>query len=277
MTGDSFGVPAEGGGASSGPWAAGLLGGLALLLALAPPVRAQISARPVIVHFPAGRTATQAELITNEGDTPLQLRLYTADYRQKRDGSHVFQRAGTHERSCADRLSVFPDGATVGPGETLEARIEMEPGPRTCWSLVFVETVRSDTVGVHIGQRIGIKVYGVGTGAERSGELRAVRARRTADSVEVSFVVANTGDLPYRPRGHVEIRTPSGETVNRREVEPSSVLPGSVREYSMRWAAELGAERYLVLPLLDIGAEYLLGGQAFLESREGRATSRARE
>lgn len=260
-------------------WGPGLLGGVALAVALGSPLQGQMSARPVIVHFaPDGPTA-RTERITNEGDRPLQLRLYPADYRQREDGSHVFQRAGTHERSCADRLSVFPDGATLEPGETLDARIEMEPGPRTCWSLVFVETVGSDTAGIHVGQRIGVKVYGLGDGAERAGELRSVEATRTPDGVRVSFVVANTGEVPYRPGGQIQIREPSGETVDRVQVEPFSVLPGSERRFSMRWAADLGTERYLVLPLLDIGAEYLLGGQAFLEppSGSGRSASRSTE
>lgn len=226
------------------------------------PSQAQYSVRPVIHHFPAGSEATRVSRVKNEGDDPRQLRIYAADFDRDRQGSHRFLSAGRHDRSCADRMEVFPDQVHLEPGEAAEVRVTLRPGARTCWSVVFLETVQQGTGGMRIGQRIGVKVYGHGTGATQEASVDSVAASAAGDSVAVEFTVLNSGELPVRPVGAVEIRSFAGEVVAERPLQPFGVLPGSRRVVEVRVDADLDPGRYLAVPILDIGADYLLGGQA---------------
>lgn len=246
-------------------WRAVLVAALAALpatLSAPTPAEGQFSVRPVIHHFPAGESVTRVASVKNEGDRARQLRLYAADFDRSRSGKHRFMTAGEHERSCAGRLEVFPEQLRLEPGGSADVRITLRPGPRTCWSVIFVETVGADRGGVHIGQRIGIKVFGYGADSSPDASLDSVRVTPGERSVEVTFTVRNAGEVPVRPGGAVEIRTLAGRVVAEREIDPFGVLPGHDRAVTATVKTKLEAGRYLAVPILDIGAEYLLGGQA---------------
>lgn len=225
-------------------------------------LRAQFSVRPVVVDFPAGSAATRVATVKNEGEAPRTFRVYAADFDRAPDGEHRFMAAGDHGRSCSERLSVFPEQITVEPGASVQVRITMEPGPRTCWSLVFFETTEGGDRGVRIGQRIGVKVYGTGPDARTDARLDSVRASPTAAGVRVSFHVVNTGQRVVRPTGEVEVRDLEGDVAATGRVGSLSVLPGRTRRVELTVEGELPPGRYVAVPLLDIGADYLVGGQA---------------
>lgn len=259
-----------------------MAGARAVLLALAAvaaavsvaapaPLAGQFSVRPVLIDFPTGSATTRVATVKNEGDRPRDFRVYVSDYDRARDGDHEFLEAGEHERSCRDRISVFPDRLTVEPGGAVEARITVEPGARTCWSLVFFETTRGDTTGVRIGQRIGVKVFGVGREVRTRASVDGVVASPGEGGARVSFDVVNSGGTVVRPTGDVEIRTLEGEVVSTREIRGFNVLPGHTRRVEVRVPGELRAGGYLAVPLLDVGAEYLIGGQARLRVPPARS------
>lgn len=227
-------------------------------------LRAQFSVRPVIVDFPAGAAATRVATVRNEAGAVRTFRVYAADYDRAPDGEHRFMAAGDHGRSCSQRLSVFPEEITVDPGASVQVRITMEPGPRTCWSLVFFETTEGGAGGVRIGQRVGVKVYGTGPDARRDARLDSVRASPTAAGARVSFDVVNTGERVVRPTGEVEIRDMEGDVAATGRLGALSVLPGRTRRVEVSVNGELAQGRYVAVPLLDIGADYLVGGQAGL-------------
>lgn len=239
-----------------------LLAALALVVTAPAASEAQFSVRPVIHHYPAGSAATRELTVKNEADVTRQLRIYVADFDRDRAGEHSFLAAGEHERSCAGRMEVFPDQLVLDPGEAADVRITMQPAARTCWSVVFAETVEGSEKGVRIGRRIGAKVFGHGHGAEEDVSVDAVEASPAGDSVDVRFTVENTGGLPVRPEGTVEVRTVTGEVVGRRSLRPFGVLPGHGREVQVTVPASLGSERYLAVPILDTGGDHLIGGQA---------------
>ena len=265
MTRSEAAVPGIPGG-RCGAFGAVVLGLAAL--AYATPAAAQFSAQPVILEL---RTADSASTTTfsvrNEGETPLQLRIYAGDFDQPADGGHVFMEPGTHPRSCVERLRFFPDDIQLDPMQAGEVRVRMEPGDSTCWSMVFVQSVSRAETGIQIAQRIGIKVYGFSHRLVPEGEIRGVTVVR--DSVVAGLAAfidfENTGEGPARPEGEVEIRTEEGEVVAVIPVAPFSVLPGRVRAVIVPIGAGLAPGRYLAIPILDFGGDYLAGGQAVFD------------
>ncbi len=253
-------------------WFRGRSGVLGAILALAVPgpANGQFSAQPVIMEMSASQGSTAAAFsVRNESDAPLQFRIYVSDYDQAEAGGTVFLDLGTHERTCAGRIDVFPDNLVLSPRESGEVRVRMAPGDSTCWSLVFVQSTSRGTEGVRIAQRIGVRVYGVAPDARAEGEVRAVAVSKGddgSDAVAIDF--RNTGSAPLRPDGELEIRSLAGDVVAVIPVAPFSVLPGRTGRASVRLDAGLSPGRYLLIPILDFGGDYLAGGQAWLEVEE---------
>jgi hypothetical protein len=229
------------------------------------PAVAQFAVSPVIVQVPASNEAADAMIrIDNEGDTPMQFRVYVMDFDQSFDGDHAFAEPLSSSRSCAGRLQLAPGSLVVPPGERglVQVRLQPDAGAPTCWSMVFVETPSTNGNGVRINQRIGVKLYGLGEGAEPDGSLTEADAVAVEDSVDVRFVFSNSGEWPVRPEGGVEVRDLSGSVVAAIPVPSFSVLPK--RERQVRVSVPLGdlpTGRYLAVPILDFGAEYLAGAQ----------------
>lgn len=242
-----------------------------LLLGFAAPASAQFSAQPVILEMRTGDTmAVTSFAVRSQAEEPLQLRVYAGDFDQPAGGGHAFMDPGTHPRSCAERLRFYPEDVRLDPGESAEVRVLMAPGDSTCWSVLFVQAGARSGGGFQIAQRIGIKVYGVRNGVIRTGEIRSVTVATDSASGGRTALIEfeNTGEGPVRPEGEVEIRTEFGEVVAVVPVAPFSVLPGRVRQTAVPLAVDLAPGRYLVIPILDFGGDYLAGGQALFE-RDG--------
>jgi hypothetical protein len=256
-------------------------GVVALMLAVSAPVRAQFSATPVIVQLTpaADSAATTIVQVRNEGKQDQQFRFYTGDFDQDAAGEHQFFASGKHERSCAARMTVFPDGATLHGGESQSIRVRMTSGDRTCWSVLFVESMPPVERGVRASQRIAVKVYGVRAGLAPAGDVTDVAATvasalpgasaadttRAAAPLQVEVEFSNTADAPLRPFGRVEVRTFDGKVVTKEDVEPFSVLPGHKRRILVPINTTLPRGEYLAVPVLEFGADFLAGGQAAFE------------
>lgn len=226
---------------------------------------AQFAVNPVIVQVAASDETSDALLrIDNESDDPMQFRVYVMDFDQYLDGDHAFAEPGTSPRSCAGRMDVAPSALQVPAGERglVQVRLRPAPGASTCWSMIFVETPSTSASGVRINQRIGVKLYGLSRSAGPEGTLTHAAAEGVGDSVDVQFRFSNPGDWPLRPEGAVEIRDVTGSVVTTVPVPSFSVLP--LRERLVRVAipaADLVGGRYLAVPILDFGAEFLAGAQ----------------
>jgi hypothetical protein len=128
--------------------------------------------------------------------------------------------------------------------------------------MVFVETPSTSGNGVRINQRIGVKLYGLSAGAEPDGSLTTAEAADNGDAVDISFVFSNPGDWPVRPEGSVEIRDLNGSVMAAIPVPSFSVLPNREREIHVAVpVGDLPSGRYLAVPILDFGAEFLAGAQ----------------
>lgn len=242
------------------------LAAVALALLLPATARAQFSAQPVILNMaPADSAATATVSVRNDGTREQQFRFHTADFDQTDDGDHSFLPLGEHAATCKGRVRVFPDGATLRPGERQEVRVHMEPGAKICWGVLFVETVSRDPSagGINISQQIAVKVYGIPPRSAVEGEITGVTATPAAGALKVALDFRNSGGGPVRPAGTLEIRTLTGEVVKSIQVEAFSVLPGRTRRVVLEVpSASLGRGRYVAVPILDFGADYLAGGQA---------------
>lgn len=238
-----------------------------MALTIGAPAAAQFSAQPVILELRTADSPSGAVFhLRNESSEALQLRVYASDYDQPVGGGTVFMELGTHARSCADRLEVFPDNLTLAPRAVGEVRVRMAPGDSTCWALVFAQSVTRNAEGIQIAQRIGVRVYGVAAGARTEGEVRHVAVTTASDgsrAVDIEF--SNTGTAPLRPGGEVEVRSTSGDLVAAVAVAPFSVLPGRTGRTKVPLDVGLVPGSYLLIPILDFGGDYLAGGQARLD------------
>lgn len=229
---------------------------------------AQFSVSPVILPVAHSADVTEATvLVRNNGEAPLQLRVFVADFDQRLDGSHETFPAGSHQHSCADRLEIVPDGLTVEGGVTQPVLLRLRPGSdpeATCWSLVFVEKPPPEGRGARAGLRIGVKVYGLSEAAAERAEIvdASVSAKESDDSGRtLQLRVRNPDGWPILARGTVELRDFDGGARDAIAVEAFSVLPEHDRTVTIPIETELEPGRYLAIPVLEYGREGLIGAQ----------------
>lgn len=239
-----------------------------------PEAHAQFSVSPVILPIPASSEVTEATvMVRNDGASPLQLRVFAADFDQKPDGGHKTSPAGTHDRSCADRLEIVPDGLSVPGGVSQPVSIRIHPGADTddtCWSLVFIESPPPEGGGYRAGLRIGVKVYGLALGGSESGEITTASvgdSDAAAETRTLRFTVANLETWPILARGTVEVRDFDGGSRTTVPVESFSVLPDHERQVEVNLDADLAPGRYLAIPVLEYGADGLMGAQVAFRVR----------
>jgi hypothetical protein len=226
---------------------------------------AQFSAQPVILGLaPVDSAVSGVVTVRNEGQQPMQFRFRMGDFDQTISGDHVFQPFGAGGSTCQGRVSVYPEQATLLPGEVQQVRVTMQPGARTCWGVLFAEQRARNTTGIMIGQQIAVKVYGTRPELTLKGEVTRVAVSSDSLGARIAFDFRNSGEGPLRPSGTIEIRTPTGDVVATESVDAYSVLPGHTRRVTVGIGARLKAGRYVAVPIMDFGADYLAGGQASL-------------
>lgn len=241
---------------------------LAALTLPAAPAVAQFSASPAMIWVEGeAATATSRINIRNEGAEAAQLRVYVSDFEQDIRAEHAFlDEVGAIEGSCGARLRVTPDIAVLQPAESRELLVEVDHPSEPCWAVVFIQTGSgADQPGAWITQRIGVKVFaGDRSPQALNGEISAVEAVAAGGAISVDFDFRNLATTALRPTGHIELRALTGETVAQVEIEPFSVLPGHTRRIAAAVEAELPEGRYVAVPVIDFGGEFLAGGQGLL-------------
>ncbi len=235
-----------------------------LILVFAAPAQAQFSVSPVIVQIPATEADPVRLVVRNEGENALQFRAYSLDFDMSDNGEHAYWEHGSRDESCGERLRIAPDAFTVPAGQTGTVAVSLAPGPadRTCWSMVLVETSGSSEGSITVNQRIGVKLYGLSGEWDLNGEVVNGFVTRGSNQLDVRFTVRNAGAWPLRPSGVVEIRDVQGTLVASSSIDAFSVLPGRERTVHVGVSnAELDPGRYLAVPILDFGADFLSGTQ----------------
>ncbi len=250
-----------------------LVGGLLLLGTLAAPSVAgaqqrtkpglAIAAVPAIVNLTGGDAGQSAYVeLRNEGGLQAQMRVYLGDFEQNLDGGFSFVEYGQGSHSCGRKLTVFPDGAVLGPGERQTVQLRLAPGSGVCWAVLFIESMPQGRGPVKVVQRIGVKVLNVPAGTRASGAVTGVEAQRLAgDSLRVRTLFQNDGASPLELKGRIEVRDYSGRVYAQSDFGPFGSLPGRGRLLDVTFPARLPAGDYVAVPIVDFGGDYLAGGQ----------------
>lgn len=256
-----------------------ILGGLVAagaILLVPRTTAAQVAVSPAIVHFDFSSTddgsATRTLRVHNRSDSTVRVRLYQRDFRQLRDGTHRFSEAGSTRHACAPITRVLPSQLRIEPGERSSVRVRMNSVESTCWGVVFAEPVPRERSRVTVKKRVGVKIYGLPPGGSGPrGRIEDVSVSVEADSLTAQLTVTNTGRVPLRPRGRLELRDVDGTVIARREMLPFSVLPRSERRVTVRAPRVSSPGTYLAVPVLALEDGTLLGGQEpFTVGDEGR-------
>ena len=228
--------------------------------------QAQFSVSPLIVTLPRdaeGGASVGLLSIRNEGEESLEFRLQIVDFDQSSEGGHSYLQSGTHPNSCGEDVRITPDALAVAAGQSQQVRFEIPGGPQdeSCWFMVFVESPSTSAAGVVINQRIGVKVFGIGDSTTPGGEFHSGSVVEEDGVRSVSLEYENPGNAPAWPSGTVEVRDFRGTVVASSDVRAFTVLPGSKRQLKVDLSGELDPGRYLAVPMLDFGGEYLAGTQ----------------
>ncbi len=224
---------------------------------------AQISATPVIVRMSVTDSTDVAVVhVRNDSQKQSQMRFYLGDFEQVEGGEYTFKPFGSTKGTCGSRITVLPDGAVLKPGEQQDIQVRLASGFGACWAMVFVESAPEGTGPVKLVQRIGVRVINSPKTLDRDANVETVTVPRiTADSVDVATGLRNTGKAPLELRGRVEIRDFSGTVLGTTEFGPMGLLPSQMRKINVTVAAKLAPGKYLAVPIIDFGGEFLAGGQ----------------
>lgn len=249
----------------SNPVGTGVLATLLLLIALPPTATAQFSVRPAVLEF--GQSGERSVIVRNESGETVVFRVYPGDFDQSAAGVHRFLPFGDGPESCEGRLDVFPDRLAVDPGADAAVRIRLEPGARPCWSVVFVEHRPERVEGMARAiERVAVQILSSGLDPTREASVRDVSVSSDPDGTPVvRYTIENRGNAPIRPRGRLEIRSLEGDVVASVRLEPFGVLPGRSRARRVPLPSGLPGGRLLAVPILDFGADHLVGGQGLFD------------
>ncbi len=239
-----------------------------------------------------GGQAMHTMRVRNESAERVQAAVTIEDWERDEDGNNRFLPAGTHARSCAAGLEVFPTTLALDPGMSATVRVAFRGTPAqaaSCWSIVFLEnraTQRSAARQLQYTVRTGVKVYVATAGAVRDGAIDAMTVREVAneglaprtatarqgravpdvDSAALEVRFRNAGEVQLQVAGTVEVRRADNSVAHRAELPAFPVLPEQHRLLRTALPA-LPRGRYMVLTMLDFGGSEIVAGQLEYEVR----------
>jgi hypothetical protein len=225
--------------------------------ALALPALAAASAAQAYVSPLVVETSPATITIANTGTQPLRLKLEQADFDQDAAGRTIFGAVGSSAHTCSGRLRVGQVPTQIPARGEVQLAVAVDAGAQACWGAVVIQF----STGFAAAGRIGVKVYAVHPGAERSADVTSIRL--TAGTLQAE--IFNTGSTPLRPHGRIEVRTPQGAVVSTMAVEAFGLHPGVRRWATVPLEKHLAPGRYVVLALFDIGARDLIAGEARID------------
>ncbi len=243
----------------------------ALALTAAPrTAHAQLTVDELEVHLIAGGSSVVHTVgVRNESAERVQAVVTIEDWERSEAGANRFLPAGSHERSCAAGLEVFPRSLALEPGATATVRLAFTgvPDAASCWSIVFLENRATQMAGgrqLQYTVRTGVKVHVSTPGAARDGQIESMTLEDATPDVAIRF--RNAGDVQLQVGGAVEVRRTDNSLVHRGELASFPVLPTQQRIVRSALPA-LPAGRYVILALLDFGGSELVAGQLEYEVR----------
>ncbi len=261
-----------------------LAGVVLVLAAMATPASAaaQLDVDELEVFVSSGGRERAASFrVRNTSAAPVTARLTLADWRREVDGTNVFTEAGSVPGTCADRLTLFPQLASLAPGESQIVRVTYtgDSLATMCWAAVMVGVAPSapTTVGgagIAAEIRSAVKVYVAPVAEQRAvrvedidvGMHRPRAGESPADTLGTDVIARfqNHGNVQVRAKVRVEYRSAADSVVARAEDGDVPMLPGAERLWRTR-IPTLAPGRYVVLVVVDFGGAELVAGQLELE------------
>ncbi len=238
----------------------------------AQPAHAQLTVDELELRVASTSAAEVRTLrVRNEATERVQAVVTIEDWDRDETGINRFRPAGTHPRSCAAGLEVFPRSLVLEPGESANMRISFTGSASiasNCWSIVFLENRTAQRAGdreLSYIVRTGVKVFGEASTARRDGLIEAMTlAGAKNDSLSLSF--RNAGDVQLVVKGAIEVRRADNSVVHRTALDAFPVLSGQHRRIGAA-VPMLPRGRYVLLALLDFGGSELVAGQMEYEVR----------
>jgi len=227
-----------------------------------------------------GETRTFSFQVKNDIETSQGITVYLGDWDRDSFGNNQFFELGTIERSLSPWLSVNPTSFTLEPDEAQEVTgtLTLPTGGEgsldgTYWGIIFVQgeprPMETEGATVLAIERFGVKVYGTMAGAgPRRGKIHGVKDMgQNPLWIWVKFINSGIVNLD-QVTGWVEVLDSSATSVAKLDVEGFSCLPGYERWVRVNTDLNLSAGEYLIMAVLDIGADNLIGGRQTLRIQE---------
>jgi hypothetical protein len=246
------------------------------------PAKAQIEVDQLEVFVSSVGTNRQASFrVRNSSGEAVTANLALVDWQRAIDGTNEFSDAGSVSGACAGQVTLFPQLASLGPGESQVVRVSYvgDSIATQCWAAVMVglaarPTATAGSAGISSEVRQAVKIYvapvvttlnvrvedlDVGTHRPTMGEAPGDSA-----GTDVIANLKNHGNVQVRAKVRVEYRSTGDSVIARVEDGDVPMLPGAARLWRTK-IPELPAGRYVVLVVVDYGGAELVAGQLELE------------
>lgn len=218
--------------------------------------------------------------VSNPTDTPINVRVYLADWFYDAEGTQSFLEPGSLPGSASPWISFSPSSFTLEGRQSTEVRYTAEVPvgvtAGTHWSMLFMEGEnpnpvpgdRLATFRVRVGHTIYVNVAPI----EKDGAIVGIFGIPPEDAASpyrFAIQYANTGNAAYAIEGIIEIRDSRGETVVTMNVDRLVVLPGSTRILIPHLYGPLEPGAYTMLAILNYGdrTKDIAGDYAFMLER----------
>lgn len=219
-----------------------------------------ITVTPPLVEtsIPAGGLRSFKLVVSNLGNSPVDIQGYTCDLKLNPDGTPLILDPGVSSYSCAKWIELTEDKFTLDPGskKAIGARIKVPRGVRGGrYAVILFESLssgRRKRGNVMLGARLGtIVMVSIARTLKREAKISQIkvedapvspRKRRQGKTLiqPVDFIVSlkNMSNVHIRAKGSVVIKNDKGRIIDRIPLETGTgtVFPDGVRDFQGTWS-----------------------------------------
>jgi len=219
-----------------------------------------ITVAPPLVEtsIPAGGLRSFTLVVSNLGNSPVDIQGYTCDLKLNPDGTPLTLDPGVSAYSCAKWVELTEDKFTLEPEskKAIGATIKVPRGVRGGrYAVILFESLssgRRKRGNVILGARLGtILMVSIPRTLKREAEisqtkvekvpiapLKRRRGKISIQSVDFTVSLKNTGNVHITANGSVVIKSDKGRIIDRVPLETGTgtVLPDGVRDFTGSWS-----------------------------------------
>ncbi len=233
------------------------------------------------LEIPACKTQNFHLTLSNTGDESARAKIYLADFRKDLKGNKRYLAPGSTSHSLANWLELKSlSMVELEPEEIRKIEFSIvvpEDGEGSRWISIIVENApefsqKEGRVSVFTIARYVIDVYETIPGTEiKKGKVTDISVGLTRGEfpLRTSLVFENTGNCLLKTKAWMEIRDlAQGNVVAKKMMRGLSLLPGEKREMSSNFDNDILKGDYLLLGVVDYGADDLVAGQTMFKLQE---------